>query len=50
VPADSAAAWAALDRIIMTLPYVGIGLVSIPVLHRLESSAPSTAEKPTNGA
>ena len=44
---DAAVAWAALDRIVMTLPYVGIGLVSIPVLHRLEASIPTAAEEPT---
>jgi uncharacterized membrane protein YbhN (UPF0104 family) len=49
IPPDAAAAWTALDRIVMTLPYVAIGLISIPVLHRLESSTPLTVEKPPDG-
>lgn len=33
---DEATAWAALDRIVMTIPYAAIGMISIPWLQRAE--------------
>ena len=42
--ASSASAWAILDRIVMTLPYLVIGLASVSMLRRFKQTAESEPE------